>query len=219
MFCIYIVLFCIIHVLNTNGAWIQTTISMNEHAKDLAHLGETFWSLKPVVFQNEGPLVLCQFIDEYCTTETNRMQAISLMTSSIVNEYRSKKRYNQVLTTCMNSTTLENVQQSSPLIHRMLSPMITQRDKHNIIQHRKIIMNYFTELNDLLNYMNKSCNAEEIHALLCLSNTELLITCVQKILQDIYEKNNSAIYEEFIEKTKEILVDLNTQLLQLSTLN
>ncbi|CAF1405378.1 unnamed protein product [Adineta ricciae] len=185
---------------------------MDDDANELARLVEMFWSLKPDVFQRQGPLVLCEFIDQYCVTATSRMRAISMMISSIVNDYHSRKPYNQVLNVCVNSTELESIEKSSSLLQRLISPMITNDDKLNIRQHRRVILNYFTELNDLINYMNKSCNVEEIHALVCLSNTELMRRCTLKILRDMHDQNTLDIYEDYIQKTKDIFTDINIQL-------
>ena len=208
---IFVILFCTIFVIAINGAWIKLAPSIDKDAIELARLAEEFWSLKPVVFQNKGPLVLCQFINECCSVE-NRLQAISVIVPSIVNEYRNKNRYNRVLNACLNLTALEEANQSCPLLHKIISPTITQQDKFDIMQHRRVIMNHFTELNNLTNYVYKFCNNEEIHALLCLSNTNLTRTCAHKILQGIYNDNSYEVYQEFIMKSKETLMDINQQL-------
>jgi hypothetical protein len=216
---ILLVLFCIIFVVvGINGVWIKLVPSVNEDAIELAQLAEQFWSLKPAVFQRKGPLVLCQFIDECCSTE-NRFQAISFIVSSIANEYRNKNRYARVLNSCINSTAMEKANQSCPLLNQIISPSITQEDKFDIIQHRRVIVNYYTQLNNLTNHVYESCNNEEIHALLCLSNTKLIRSCVNKILQEIYDDNGYDGYQEFIIETKKILIDLNQQLSSLSMKN
>lgn len=208
---IFVVLFYIIFAVGIKGAWIELSTSIDEDAVELTQLTETFWSLKPAVFQKKGPLVLCQFIDECCTTE-NRLQAISSMVYSIVHEYRNKNRYNQVINKCISSIDSKEVNQSCLSLNKLLFPIITEQDKSMIKQHRKIIMNYFLELNNLVTYVNEKCNNEEIHALLCSSNTKLVKTCASKILQVIYNEDGYEIYQEFLTKTKQILVDLNQRL-------
>ncbi|CAF0914415.1 unnamed protein product [Adineta ricciae] len=206
------ILLCFLLVARTNGVSVKKVSSMDDDANELARLVEMFWSLKPDVLQRQGPLVLCEFIDQYCATATSRMRAISVMISSIVNDYHSRKPYNQVLNVCVNSTGLESIEKSSSLLQRLISPMITNDDKLNIRQYRRVILNYTSELNDLISYMNKSCNAEEIHALVCLSNTELIKRCTLKMLRDMHDQSTLDIYEDYIQKTKDIFTDINIQL-------
>jgi hypothetical protein len=211
---IHVVLFGIIFTVVINAAWVKLPISIDKDATELTRLAEKFWSLKPVVFQNNGPLVLCQFIDECCAIE-NRFQAVSSMVFSIINEHRNKYRYGRIINKCINSTDLKETSQSCPSLYKLLSPLITEQDKSVIMEYMRIVMNYFTELNNLIRYVDKSCNSEEIYALLCLSNTALVQTCVTKILEEIYDEDDYKIYPEFIVETKQTLIDLNQKLFPL----
>jgi hypothetical protein len=212
MRCILISLFCIIFVVGSKGAWLKIPILFDDEAAELTRLGEKFWSLKPAVYQSEGPLVLCQFIDECCAVE-DRLKAISLMVTSIINEYHQKNRYASVINACMNSTP------SCPSLHKLISPSIMKHDRSNVVPYITIILDYFTKLNNLLNNMNEYCNDEEIHALLCLSNTKLVKICAGKILQGIYDNNGYQVYQEFIVETKETLINLNEELSELFVTN
>jgi hypothetical protein len=202
-------LFCMIFLSGINGAWLTLPTSVDEDAITLTRLAEEFWSLKPAVFQNKGPLVLCQVIDECCATD-DRAKAVSLMVSSITDENRSRNRYARILNTCINST-----DQSCPPLFNLISPSITLQEKSDIKQHRRIIMNYDTKLNDLINRVNESCNNEEIHALLCLSDTKLVKTCINKILRSIYDVDGYKVYHEYVVETKQTLIDVNQQLSEL----
>jgi hypothetical protein len=132
-----------------------------------------------------------------------------------VKEYQSNHRYAHVLGACMNSTVLEETKQSSPIVRELLYPIITDEDKFYIKQHQRAIANYFNELNGLMNAVDTSCNKEEVHALLCLSNPPLLTTCAQKILQRTYDDIGYETYQAFVQKTKEALLGLNEQLSRL----
>ncbi|CAF1072818.1 unnamed protein product [Adineta steineri] len=206
-----VILFFMVFIVSINGVSIKPVSSTDNDAIELAQLAEKIWSLKPAALQTKGPLVICQFIDKYCTNE-NRFQAISSMVSSIVNEYRSKHRYARVLNKCISKTVLEETKQSCPILQQLISPTITQQDKFNIIQYQRVLMSYFTELNILISHVQTSCNDEEIHGFLCSSNMTLITTCTNKILREIYNDNN---YEEVIIKTKQALTDLNQELLSL----
>ena len=211
-------LICIIITVGINEAWPQLPILVDEDVTELTRLAEEFWSLKPTIFQNEGPLVLCQVIDQCCAAK-DRLPAISFMASSIVNEHRRKNAYATVLNACMNSTALKEVNESCPLLHKLISPSITKEDKINILQYKRIIMEYFTELNKLVNHLYNSCNGEEIHAFLCSSNTALVKTCVSRILQEICDDDGYEVYEKFIVENKQTLIDVNAELVQRSVEN
>ena len=75
-------------------------------------------------------------------------------------------------------------------------------------------------LNIVEKYLNKTnyfsnttsiCNNEEIHATVCFSDTKLVQSCTQKILQQIYNENLNN-YEEIIKSVKEGLINLNKEL-------
>lgn len=211
---IFVGLFSIIFLVVIKGASINLSTSIDKDANDLTRLTEIFWSLKPKVFEEKGPLVLCQFIDK-CCTNVNRFQAISSMVSSIINEHQNKNRYNKVISKCIDSTDFKNANETCPLLNKLISPSVTEYEKFMIIQHRNILMNYFRELNNLINHVYESCINEEVHALLCLSDTNLIQTCVSKILRKIYHENDWKFYQEFLIETKQVLFDLNQQLLKL----
>jgi len=211
---IFVVLSFIISAVVINGVLVKLPTSAREDTDELTQLAEKFLSLKPVVFQNKGPLVLCQFIDKCCAAE-DRFQAISSMVFSIVNEYKSKNRYGKVINKCINSTNLQKASQSCPSLHKLLYPLITKQDRSIIAQYMRRVMIYFTELNKLITNVYEYCNDEEIHALLCLSNTKLVKTCVIKILQAKYDNDGNEVYQKFIVETKQLLMNLNQELFQL----
>jgi hypothetical protein len=218
MHCTLIVFVCITFIVGIEGAWIKVPILVDEDAVELTRLAEEFWSLKPAVFQRKGPLVLCEFIDKCCAVE-DRFQAISLMVISIANEYRSQNHYATVINTCMNSTVLKQANQSCSSLQKLISPSIMKQDKSIVTEYIGILLDYFTELNNLAKHIHKSCNDEEIHALLCLSNTKLVTACAGKILHKIYDYNGDPTYQEFVAETKQTLIDLNQQLSDLSATN
>src|SRR5262249_46902340 len=136
-----------------------------------------------------------------------------------VNKHQRKNRYRSIINKCINSTDLKEASQYCPLLHNLMFPLITAQDRSDIIEYMNIIMDYIEELNNLTDHVYESCDDEEIHALLCLSNTTLVNACAAKILQEVYDDNGYIFYQEFIVKTKQTLIDMNQQLLQLSVKN
>jgi hypothetical protein len=76
---VFVILFCIVFGSIINEDWI---ISIDEDATELTQLFEEFWSLKPDVLKEEGPLAVCQFIDQCCKDE-DRSRAISTLIDSM----------------------------------------------------------------------------------------------------------------------------------------
>lgn len=200
-----------IAAVGTNAAWITPIVSVDEDAAELAQLAEQFWTLKPAIFEDQGPLVLCQVIDQHCAPE-DRPLAVSLMPSSIVNTYRERRPYTQVLQACFNATALEDAMRSSPVVRRLMARSVTDADKLNIKRYQGVVVRYLKELNGLMEAVNTRCDNAEIHALLCLSSRPLLTSCAQKILQTKYDTVDDGAYHQFVERIKSILTDLNGQL-------
>jgi hypothetical protein len=207
---VFVILFCIVFGSIINEGWI---ISIDEDATELTRLFEEFWSFKPDVLKEEGPLAICQFIDQCCKDE-DRSRAISALIDSMDKVNINEDYNNRIINECINTTDLKESIQSCPSIRHILYPVITQQDSLDGIEYA-IFMNYTATVGKLANHEDGFCNNEEIYAVLCSSNVKLITSCFTKSLQNIYDENDYEVYRRFVMEAKQNFTDANQQLFQL----
>lgn len=209
----------IIFVSNINGDGIQSPTSIDEDAIEFAGLIAKFWSLKPAVFQKLEPFIYCQVIEECCGDEQHS-QAIPLWFPSSYND-DIKSHFVEVINECVNSTTLNEANQwCSSFRQSIISSKVFDQDP-NAKRFKTMIAKYKNELRRVFGQIYITCNNEEIYAFLCLSNKKLIETCAGKILGNRHSLFSFSYqyYEEYITKGKQILIDVNQELSQMSFKN
>jgi hypothetical protein len=210
-----ILLFCIVLGNIINGGWIREQISVDEDATELSRLFNELWSLKPDVFYEEGPFVICQFIDQCCKKEEDRSRAISALIDWFKSAIPSDDSVNKIINECVNTTDLKESIESCPPIRHILYPVITEKDHSNFIDYERIFINNTLGTGKSTNNEDRLCNKEELHALLCSSDTKLVKNCFRKELQNFYDKNGYESYRESVIELKQKFTTAYQQLFQL----
>ncbi|CAF1355408.1 unnamed protein product [Didymodactylos carnosus] len=204
-------------VVGANGASVALSTSIDEDAIQVTLLMRQHWSLRPAIIRNSRPFAICKFIDDCCGNE-ERLKAIPLMISSLRRHHNPT--FPDVINTCTDSTVLDKTDQSCPALEQFNSlPLGYAINDPALHRYEKLIMNYgekILPIEQLLERMKNSCNDYEIHAFLCSSDKKLIESCIGKALQELHDDKGYEDYYEFIIKTKQILSDLNKELIKTS---
>jgi hypothetical protein len=208
MSCMFVGLFCISFIIGINGASIEQAVSINERAIEIAELVQKVWALKPAALNYRKPLVYCQVIDKCCTDE-DRTEAISLLSQFM--DGTGKARFDQVMDTCMHSTDSSETNPSCSAVVKSMAPSRISYRRSSVEKYFDILSRFNQQLTGFFENVMSSCTSEELHALFCLSNKELVESCTGKILQKIYDDDYEN-YQTITEDTKRALMDLNQQI-------
>lgn len=211
MYRVLIVLLCIIFVNEINGVSLRQWISIDEDTIELTELIGKFWSLKPNTLKRTKPLIYCRMIDT-CCDEEDRLEAISSMSDFI--HGNGEIYFAEIMLTCLNSTVSNHPDSlCSSVVDSILSLRMASKYS-DVKKYLDITSKYDKDIKNLINSILSTCNNEEIHSFFCLSQKKLMETCMNKVLQRIYNDNHVT-YEDIIINTKQILFNLNQQLSQI----
>lgn len=218
---ILILLFCLLLSGTINGHLFPILKSFNEYtpplsqlekdAAELTLLLEEFWSLKPATVLEEGPLVLCRIFDE-CCEEKERSRAISTFISFMTGGSTTDLTLEKVIENCVDLTDLKESIPTCPLIRNALYPVRPTQLISNAEEYGKLWFNFAGKVDILNNVTFATCDNEEWHAALCLTNTTLVKNCVTKLFQAIQRISSLRIYQNFVKETKEQLLKINRRL-------
>ena len=217
-----ILLFCMGFSGTIHGDFFAKLKSLNEYtppssqlaedAAEFTQLMEEFWSLKPATLLEEGPLVICRIFDE-CCEEKDRSQAISTFMSYMKGADPTEFPLDKVIENCVDLTDVKESIQTCPFIRNAMYPVRRAPIISSSEEYGKFFMNFANKLELLNNLTLAICENEEWNALMCLSNTTLVKSCVTKIFQHVQKVHNLRIYQNFVKETKEYLLKANRRLL------
>ena len=212
-YCTFVALFAIICMVGIEGASRKTPASINKDAIKLAQLAEKIWSLKPAILKQGRPLIYCEVMNK-CCEEEDRSKAISFLDASNDLDFDG---FENVMKQCMNTTTSNKGNQlCTAVIESIVPPWIIYRNA-NMGTYMGTMNRYIDIIDKYVKNLDKSdewalvCNGEEMHALLCLSNTKLVESCVGKMLQQLFDSDYKN-YEKTIKDMKQILTKANQDL-------
>jgi len=207
---ILIALSCIIFVIGINGASIELPSLIDEDAVEMAGLMEKCWSLKPAALQQMKPLAYCKVIDKCCLDE-HHVQATSRF-FPFLKDRHTETRFNELIGTCINSTAHHKADQWCQTFRSEITERWEARANPDVKQFSMAIAKYRRELMQLFNAIDDVCNDEEIHAVICLSNKELMPTCAGKILRKLNDINGYEVYQKIIVQYKTMFIDVHQKL-------
>ncbi len=208
MHSMFAILFCFAIVVGINGAWLKQPASINKDAVELTQLLEKLWSLKPDILNRLKPFVYCEIMDK-CCEDKDRVEAISIMSQYIINT--DDGRFEQIMQTCMNSSTSNMPDHvCSSIVKSIVSIETVYRDS-NVRKYLDIIDRHGIGLSGIIDQIQLTCNSEEFHAFACLSNKKLMEKCANKVLQKIYNLDYKN-YQKIIENAKQLMTEVNQQI-------
>jgi hypothetical protein len=219
---VFVICFCIIFGSITNGGWIgeQTSVdeeetSVGQDAAELTRLFEDFWALKPDVFYEEGPLVICQFLDQCCENVVDRSRAISILFDASDDSLTYGNFEKKAINECVNTTDLSEAIQSCPPIRHVLYPVFTEKERSDAMPYGLLLLKYTDVMNKIFKKEDGLCTNEEEYAILCSRGGKLIENCFSKTLQDMYDKNDLQVYQKFVTEAKQNLTTAYQQAFQL----